>query len=146
MADKSPRERETKLSCRNLWKVYGEDPAKFFPGGSAGVADPVALAKSVRESGHIVAACDVSFDVGVGEIFTIGVLVTVGGVPVTVAVLVGGVPVRVAVGGVPVTVRVAVGGVPVTVALGVAGTGVTHCCGWQSSSLTPSVSSRRRGP
>jgi glycine betaine/proline transport system ATP-binding protein len=71
VANKSPREQEIMLSCRNLWKVYGEEPARFFPGGSGGVADPVALAKSVRESGHIVAACDVSFDVRVGEIFVI---------------------------------------------------------------------------
>jgi glycine betaine/proline transport system ATP-binding protein len=71
VAENSPQQREIKLSCRNLWKVYGEDPARFFPRGSDGVDDPVALAKTIRESGHIVAACDVSFDVRVGEIFVI---------------------------------------------------------------------------
>lgn len=71
MADKSPREGEVKLSCRNLWKVYGQNSAEFFPGGAGGIADPDALAKTIRESGHIVAACDVSFDVRVGEIFVI---------------------------------------------------------------------------
>lgn len=71
VAEKSPEGREIKLSCRNLWKVYGEDPARFFPVGSGRVDDPVALAKTIRESGHIGAACDVSFDVRVGEIFVI---------------------------------------------------------------------------
>lgn len=60
-----------KLSCRNLWKVYGNDPGSFFPGGASAIADPAALAKTIRDSGHIVAACDVSFDVRVGEIFVI---------------------------------------------------------------------------
>jgi len=71
MADNSPREGDIKLSCRNLWKVYGSDPARFFSGGAGAIADPATLAKAIRESGHIVAACDVSFDVRVGEIFVI---------------------------------------------------------------------------
>jgi glycine betaine/proline transport system ATP-binding protein len=71
VADKSPRERDIKLSCRSLWKVYGPNPAGFFPGGSKGITDQTALAKTIRDSGHIVAACDVSFDVRVGEIFVI---------------------------------------------------------------------------
>ena len=58
-----------KLSCRNLWKVYGRDSAGFFKPGRA--SDPATLAREIRESGHIVAACDVSFDVHVGEIFVI---------------------------------------------------------------------------
>ena len=71
VADKNPRDRDIKLSCRSLWKVYGPKPASFFPGGTNGIADPSALAKTIRDSGHIVAACDVSFDVRVGEIFVI---------------------------------------------------------------------------
>jgi len=62
---------EVKLSCRNLWKVYGERSESFFPGGSAGEEDPALLAKRIRDTGHIVAACDVSFDVRIGEIFVI---------------------------------------------------------------------------
>jgi glycine betaine/proline transport system ATP-binding protein len=70
VVENSPQ-REIKLSCRNLWKVYGEHPARFFPRRSRGVEDAAALANAIRESGHIVAACDVSFDVRVGEIFVI---------------------------------------------------------------------------
>ena len=71
VAEKRPQQREIKLSCRSLWKVYGDDPARFFRRGSGQGDDPTALARTIRESGHIVAACDVSFDVRVGEIFVI---------------------------------------------------------------------------
>jgi glycine betaine/proline transport system ATP-binding protein len=71
MAESSPQQREIKISCRNVWKVYGEDPARFLPAGAREVEDAAALANTIRESGHIVAACDVSFDVRVGEIFVI---------------------------------------------------------------------------
>ena len=71
MAEIRPQQREIKLSCRNLWKVYGSAPERFFPHGSGGVGDPATLASTIRESGHIVAACDVSFDVRIGEIFVI---------------------------------------------------------------------------
>ena len=30
---------EVKLSCRNVWKIYGTDPAGFFPGGRGAVDD-----------------------------------------------------------------------------------------------------------
>ena len=62
---------DVKLTCRNIWKVYGESPAQFFTGGTGKVADPQAHANHIRESGHIVAAADVSFDVHLGEIFVI---------------------------------------------------------------------------
>lgn len=62
---------EIKLSCRHLWKVYGAQPESFFPDGTAGGQDTGQLAQRIRESGHIAAACDVSFDVRVGEIFVI---------------------------------------------------------------------------
>ena len=60
-----------KLQCRNVWKVYGEDPKQFFPDGTGDVADPAATVARIRESGHIPAAANVSFDVHVGEIFVI---------------------------------------------------------------------------
>ena len=63
--------RDVKLSCRNLWKVYGETPAGFFDNGKGAVDDPAALIDKIRNSGHIAAACDVSFDVRDGEIFVI---------------------------------------------------------------------------
>jgi glycine betaine/proline transport system ATP-binding protein len=71
VVENRPQQREIKLSCRNLWKVYGENPARFFSTGARGVENAAALANTIRESGHIVAACDVSFDVRVGEIFVI---------------------------------------------------------------------------
>lgn len=57
-----------KLSCRNLWKVYGPDPVRFFARNSA---TPETLAAEMRSEGHIPAAIDVGFDVHVGETFVI---------------------------------------------------------------------------
>ncbi len=62
---------DIKLSCRNVWKVYGKRPDTFFSGRSGDVADAGALADTIRGEEHIVAACNVSFDVHVGEIFVI---------------------------------------------------------------------------
>ena len=62
---------EVKLSCRNVWKVYGAHPAQFFQSGSGAVANALSHAETVRAAGHIVANADVSFDVHVGEIFVI---------------------------------------------------------------------------
>ena len=61
---------EVKLSCRNVWKVYGARPAQFFESGGP-TANARAHAETIREAGHIVANADVSFDVHVGEIFVI---------------------------------------------------------------------------
>lgn len=63
--------REIKLSCRNVWKVYGANPDGFFDGGAGAVPDPAGLTQRIRDESHIAAACDVSFDVHVGEIFII---------------------------------------------------------------------------
>ena len=62
---------DVKLSCRDVWKVYGPQPEMFFPNHRGRVEDPVGHAAEIRANGHIVAACDVSFDVHVGEIFVI---------------------------------------------------------------------------
>lgn len=62
---------DVKMSCRNVWKVYGAQPDQFFEGGQGDVADPSNLADTVRDAGHIVANADVSFDVHTGEIFVI---------------------------------------------------------------------------
>ena len=56
---------DIKLSCRNVWKVYGAQPQRFFGNGAAPDA------ATIRDADHIVAAADVSFDVHVGEIFVI---------------------------------------------------------------------------
>ena len=66
MSDKT-----VKLACRNVWKVYGENPAQFFNNGDGAVADTEKTLHDIRENGHIAAAADVSFDVHVGEIFVI---------------------------------------------------------------------------
>ncbi len=60
-----------KISCRNIWKVYGPDPAAYFADGHGAAGDPEALRLRMREEGHVVAASDVSFDVHIGEIFII---------------------------------------------------------------------------
>jgi len=62
---------DVKISCRNIWKVYGDNPSQFFDGNKGHVADVEGLLKRIRDSGHIPAAANVSFDVRVGEIFVI---------------------------------------------------------------------------
>jgi glycine betaine/proline transport system ATP-binding protein len=56
-----------KLSCRNLWKIFGALPrlASLLDG------DVAASRRRVQEAGGIVAVADVSFDVRAGEIFVI---------------------------------------------------------------------------
>jgi len=60
-----------KLSCRNVWKIYGGQPGQFFEGSQGRVADAVQHADAIRDADHIVANADVSFDVHAGEIFVI---------------------------------------------------------------------------
>lgn len=66
--------RTPKLSCKNVWKLYGEgadtylnDTAKLPQNGGDGKA----LAQSIRDQNGIVASANVSFDVMEGEIFVI---------------------------------------------------------------------------
>ena len=54
-----------------MWKVYGDNPSQYFTGSSGDVSDTPALCERMLAAGHITAACNVSFDVGVGEIFVI---------------------------------------------------------------------------
>ena len=63
--------RPVKLQCRNVWKVYGSDPAKFFKNPAGANENPETTLDAVREGGHIPAAVNVSFDVHEGEIFVI---------------------------------------------------------------------------
>ncbi|MGI9463545.1 MAG: quaternary amine ABC transporter ATP-binding protein [Aestuariivirgaceae bacterium] len=62
---------EVKLSCRNVWKIYGDEPDAFFTAKNGRVDDPAAHADRIRNADHIVASADVSFDVHSGEIFVI---------------------------------------------------------------------------
>ena len=63
--------KKVKLSCRNVWKVYGKNPDGFFNNRSGNISDPKKLSKDMHEKQHIVANANVSFDVHVGEIFVI---------------------------------------------------------------------------
>ena len=67
----SGQERATKLTCRNVWKVYGPQGDSFFTDGNGKVDNPQQVVARIHEAGHIGAACDVSFDVHEGEIFII---------------------------------------------------------------------------
>src|SRR5688572_1117447 len=59
-----------KISCRNLWKVYGPSPASFFLTREP-VLDSTKLAECVRSEDHIPAVVDASFDIEAGEIFVV---------------------------------------------------------------------------
>ncbi len=63
--------KQIKLSCRNVWKVYGDNSDGFFSNNSYAQEDPSILSKKITEQGHIVANANVSFDVHIGEIFVI---------------------------------------------------------------------------
>ena len=60
-----------KISCRNLWKVYGDDPGQFFTDSNGDVADTRGLWEKFEAKKHIGAVCNVSFEVRTGEIFVI---------------------------------------------------------------------------
>ena len=62
---------DVKISCRNVWKVFGEDPSRFFPGGDGQVPDPASHYEHILGSAHLPAACDVSFEVREGEMLVI---------------------------------------------------------------------------
>jgi glycine betaine/proline transport system ATP-binding protein len=55
-----------KLSCRSVWKLYGEAAGKFLGGRTA-----PPTAEEIRGAGLIAAVADVSIDVHAGEIFVI---------------------------------------------------------------------------
>ncbi|QPM92001.1 quaternary amine ABC transporter ATP-binding protein [Pseudooceanicola algae] len=61
--------RPIKISCRNLWKVYGSPLRRVQTPGLAKGSE--AFARQLRESGRIPALVDVSFEVQEGEIFVI---------------------------------------------------------------------------
>ncbi|MCP3970226.1 MAG: betaine/proline/choline family ABC transporter ATP-binding protein [Rhodobacteraceae bacterium] len=59
-------DRETVISCRNAWKLFGDNPKKFFASmsGSESFDD-------IRRAGYIAGVRDVSVDVGRGEMLVI---------------------------------------------------------------------------
>ena len=46
--------KKVKLSCRNVWKVYGKNPDGFFNNRSGNISDPKKLSKDMHEKQHIV--------------------------------------------------------------------------------------------
>ncbi|MEH6442889.1 MAG: ATP-binding cassette domain-containing protein [Oceanospirillaceae bacterium] len=66
----STAETAIKLSCKNLWKVYGDKPKQFFE-DSGRTENVTQLTAKITAKNHLPAAIDVSFDVHVGEIFVI---------------------------------------------------------------------------
>ena len=41
--------REVKISCRNIWKVYGPESDSYFDNRNGAVEDPAALYERMRE-------------------------------------------------------------------------------------------------
>jgi glycine betaine/proline transport system ATP-binding protein len=63
---------QPRLSCRNVWKVYGPGAAKELDAARQKLAgDASAMAAELHDRSLVPAACDVSFDVRPGEIFVI---------------------------------------------------------------------------
>jgi len=65
---------EIKLSCRNIWKLFGGKLDSRITTGIKDIKNAESAnvyAEELRTNGYIVACCDVSFDVHVGEIFVI---------------------------------------------------------------------------
>ena len=63
--------RDVKLSCRNVWKIYGDNSDSFFMDQDGKVDDLQEHVNKILQCDHIVANADVSFDVYAGEIFVI---------------------------------------------------------------------------
>ena len=59
-------DREVIISCRNVWKLYGEDPTKFHA-----TMDRSMSFEAIRAAGYIAAVRDVSLDIGRGEMLVV---------------------------------------------------------------------------
>ncbi|MFC1903699.1 glycine betaine/L-proline ABC transporter ATP-binding protein [Chloroflexota bacterium] len=62
--EKTPR---VKISCRNLWKIFGPDSQHAL----SLIKDGTTKEEVLEQTGHIIAVRDVSFDVNEGEVFVI---------------------------------------------------------------------------
>ncbi|QIE45204.1 betaine/proline/choline family ABC transporter ATP-binding protein [Pseudohalocynthiibacter aestuariivivens] len=60
---------QAKLSCRNLWKVFGDDAVSTLAAAKA--ASLEGKITQIRDAGQICGVADVSFDVHEGEIFVV---------------------------------------------------------------------------
>ena len=66
----TPPSRPVKLSCRNVWKVYGPRPDYYFDTRGYQI-DSDELTRRMRAEHHLPAVVDANFDVHEGEIFVI---------------------------------------------------------------------------
>ena len=63
--------RPVKLSCRNLWKIYGPHAATYAQKDGLPSGSHAEIKRQLQQSKHLAAVIDASFDVHVGEIFVI---------------------------------------------------------------------------
>ncbi len=56
-----------KISCQNVWKIFGPDPQHALNF----IKDGMTKEEVLEQTGHIIAVRDVSFDVNEGEVFVI---------------------------------------------------------------------------
>jgi glycine betaine/proline transport system ATP-binding protein len=68
-----PGSAPVKLRCEALWRVYGAEPAKALDEARrrSRKDDAREIARRIKDADHIAAACDVTFEVPVGETFVI---------------------------------------------------------------------------
>jgi glycine betaine/proline transport system ATP-binding protein len=71
----NPSSRQIKLSCRHLWKIYGNTSPRELRAGAEldhlTASDIERLEGELRSAGHFPAVIDASFDIHAGEIFVI---------------------------------------------------------------------------
>lgn len=68
---KSSATKEVVLSCKNVWKVYGQSPDKFFSKKNGNLPNSKEVIDEIRATSHVTAAANVSFDLHKGEIFVV---------------------------------------------------------------------------
>ncbi len=66
MTERATQPQTAKIACRNVWKLFGPDPAGFLARHGGHPTDA-----ALREAGYIGAVRDVSFDVRRGEILIV---------------------------------------------------------------------------
>lgn len=63
--------RPIKLSCQNLWKIYGTHSGRLALPGSTFSGERAEVCAKLRSAGHLPAVIDANFDIHAGEIFII---------------------------------------------------------------------------